>query len=354
MPLTSETHVVADHRAVQDLFTQRGWGDGFPVVPPTPALVESFVVACGLAPDTVLGSIPEQGRDVTVEKLAVNAVAAGCREEYMSVLVATVRALTRPEFNLHSTTVSGATAPLLVIGGPVVDQLSVNSSYSVFGPGHHANATIGRAVRLLLQNVCGGIPGVLDRATFGHPGKFSYCIGESTTADPWASPLHADRGADPDDSAVTVLAGEAPINARNDWASTPGPILATIADAMLPSHYTGGCFLVVLGPLHARVLAGAGLSRADVRAELFARARRSVAELRRAGRVPDGDPRGDDEVVPAVRGPQDILLTVAGGDLYGYSAVVPPWIGGHDSQPVTEALTPDEAGRCQVPQKETS
>lgn len=338
--LTTARIEVADEEAAQDLFTRRGWGDGLPVVVPTPARVGRFVEASGLAPGDVVGVLPEQGRELTVEKVAVNAVAAGCREEYMSVLLAAVRALTREEFCLHSTTVSGATAPLLVLSGPVVEQINVNTSYSVFGPGHRANATIGRAVRLILQNLCGGIPGVMDKATFGHPGKFSYCIGESRDANPW-TPLHADRGLPADVSAVTVFAGEAPVNARNDWSHEPGPVLATIADAMLPSHYTGGCVVVVLGPLHAAIMARAGMSKADVRSALFGLARRSVADLKRAGRLPGPIAAGDeDEMRPVVRRSEDVLVTVAGGDLYGYSAVIPYWIGGHDSVPVTEPLDP--------------
>ncbi|SHL06075.1 hypothetical protein SAMN05443637_11736 [Pseudonocardia thermophila] len=337
--LTSARYEVADEQAVQDLFVRTGWGDGLPVVAPTPERVERFVAASGRAPDEVVGVLPEQARELTVEKIAVNAVAAGCREEYMSVLLAAVRALTREEFCLHSTTVSGATAPLLVLSGPIVEQINVNTSYSVFGPGHVANATIGRAVRLILQNLCGGVPGLYDKATFGHPGKFSYCIGESRTANPW-EPLHADRGVPADESAVTVFAGEAPINARNDWSHEPGPVLATIADAMLVSHYTGGCVLVVLGPLHAAIMARAGMRRADVQAELFRRAHRSVADLVRAGRLPPDTPAPAEERRGVVRRPEDVLVTVAGGDLYGYSAVIPYWIGGHDSTPVTEPLHP--------------
>ncbi|TDV56421.1 hypothetical protein [Actinophytocola oryzae] len=350
--LSSAAVPVADEQAVQDLFTQRGWGDGLPVVPPTPDRVAAFVEASGIAPDTVIGTLPEQGRELTCEKIAVNAVAAGCREEYMSVLVAIVRALTNPSFCLHSTTISGATTPLVIVSGSVVNQIALNSGYSVFGPGHQANATIGRAVRLILQNLCGGIPGVIDKSTFGHPGKYSYCIGENAAANPWP-PIHADRGVAADDSAVTVFAGEAPIYARNDWSSEPGPILATIADAMLPSHYAGGCFVVAIGPLHAAILSGAGYDRAAVQAELFQRARRSVASMKVAGRMPgEVEPGDDDEFRTVVNRPEDILITVAGGDLYGYSAVIPYWIGGSDSQPVTEALTPAEAERCQIPSEE--
>jgi hypothetical protein len=348
MPLLSKTHQVRDFAAAQELFIQNGWSDGLPVVPPTPELVEAFVEASGRDPGEAVGELPEQARVVTVEKVAVNAVMAGCRPEYMSVLLAAVRALTDEAFNLHSTTVSGATAPLLIISGPVVARLGLNTSFSVFGPGHHANATIGRALRLVLQNVCGGVPGVIDKATMGHPGKYSYCIGESAERNPWA-PLHADRGVPAEDSAVTVFAGEAPIAARNDWSSEPGPILATIADAMLPTHYTGGSFVVVLGPLHAAALTRAGMDKAAVRESLHALARRSVADLKRAGRLPGPIAAGDEAdsrtVVPT---PDDIVVTVAGGHLYGYSAVVPPWVGGHESAPVTVGLPPEDVAACQI------
>ncbi len=348
MTLSSARIELSDDTAVAEFFLQHGWTDGLPIVAPTPQLVSAFVSAVGLEPAEVLGQIPEQNRSITVEKLAVNAVMAGCRPEYMSLLVATVRALTRTPFNLHSTTVSGATAPLLIVSGPVVTRVGLNSGFSVFGPGHHANATIGRAVRLLLQNVCGGLPGLIDKSTLGHPGKFSYCIAESQLHNPWA-PAHSDRGVAAAGSAVTVFSGEAPIFARNDWAEAPEPILATIADAMLPSHFTGGGVVVVLGPLHAAAMARSGMSKADVRQSLFQRARRSLSDLRSAGRV-SGEPQADDDttyrtVVPAA---DDILVVVAGGHLYGYSAVVPSWIGGHESLAVTEGLGEEELARCVI------
>jgi hypothetical protein len=161
-------------------------------------------------------------------------------------------------------------------------------------------------------------------------------------------------------SAGTVSAGAAPYNARTAWASEPGPILATIADAMLPCHYTGGSFVVVIGPRHAAILQRAGMGKADVREELFRLARRSVGTLRRAGRLPDAPKPDDlmaddeDEMRTVVRRPEDILLTIAGGDLYGYSAVVPYWVGGHESMPVTEALSAQETERCRIPNRRTS
>ncbi len=348
MTLSSERFELVDNEAVGEFFLQQGWTDGLPIVAPTPERVSAFVAAAGREPSDVLGGIPEQNRSITVEKLAVNAVMAGCRVEYMSLLVATVRALARTPFNLHSTTVSGATAPLLIVSGWVVTKLGLNSGFSVFGPGHHANATIGRAVRLLLQNVCGGLPGLIDKSTFGHPGKFSYCIAESQRHNPWA-PAHAERGVPADGSAVTVFAGEAPIFARNDWAEAPEPILATIADAMLPSHFTGGGVVVVLGPLHAAAMARAGMSKADVRQGLFDLARRSLSDLRGAGRI-HGEPQADEDVTfrTVVPSADDIFVVVAGGHLYGYSAVVPSWVGGHESVAVTEELDHDEAARCVI------
>jgi hypothetical protein len=161
--------------------------------------------------------------------------------------------------------------------------------------------------------------------------------------------MHVDRGVDAASSGVTVFAGEGPINARNDWADEPGPVLATIADAMKVSHFTGGSFTIVVGPLHARILARAGLTRADVRAELCSRSVRSVDDLERAGRRPGPPVPGfSDDERPAVREPDDLVVLVAGGTLYGYSAVVPYWVGGPESRPVTLGLTADESARCSI------
>jgi hypothetical protein len=339
---------VADATAAQDLFQVNGWSDGLPVVPPTPELVEQFLATSELDPGEVVVDLREQSRTITVEQIAVNTVAAGCRPEYLPVVVTALRAMNSEQYNLHSTTVSGATAPLVMISGAAVELLGMNAGFSVFGSGHVANATIGRAVRLVCQNLCGGSPGTIDKATMGHPGKYSYCIGESPTRNPW-TPFHTDRGLPAEASAVTVFAGEAPIFARNDWSSEPGPVLATIADAMKVSHFTGGSFVVVLGPLHAGVMARAGMDRDAVRAALSELSARSVADLKRAGRVRGDVEPGDEDVHrTSVERPEDIVLLVAGGHLYGYSAVVPPWIGGHESKPVTVELGRAELNACRI------
>jgi hypothetical protein len=348
LTLASSRREVANAEEAQELFQVNGWSDGLPIIPPTVELVEQFIATSGSEPDEVVINLREQSRTVTVEQIAINSVAAGCRPEYLPVVITALRAMNEEPYNLHSTTVSGATSPLVMASGSAVDLLGINAGYSVFGSGHVANATIGRAVRMVCQNLCGGSPGIVDKATMGHSGKFSYCIGESTLRNPW-SPFHTDRGLGPDASAVTVFAGEAPIFARNDWSSEPGPILATIADAMKVSHFTGGGFVVVLGPLHAAIMAGAGMDRDAVRTVLFELSARSEAELKRAGRAKGEVLPGDEDVYrTAVTTPEDIVLLVAGGHLYGYSAVVPPWVGGHESKPVTRELGSAEMNACRI------
>lgn len=335
--LTARSHEVGSISEVQELFVTRGWTDGLPITPPTPELVNRLVAAAGLAPGHEVVAVPQLSRHLTVEMLAINAAMAGCGPRHFPVVIAALRAMGREEFNLHTVTVSGAATPLLVIGGPAVRALDVNAGFSVFGSGHVANATIGRAIRLVQQNLCGGESGVEDKATMGHPGKYAYCIGESADDNPW-DPLHVDRGAIAD-SGVTVFAGEAPLMARNDWASDPEPILSTIADVMRVGHFTGGPTLVVLGPLHAQAAARAGWSRRDVCRFLHEHTRRSMADLQRAGRMPGPTaPENEDRFLNVSSRPEDILITVAGGHLYGYSAIVPHWVGGPESMPVAEPL----------------
>lgn len=337
-PVTSTEYELESSAEAQALFMGRGWTDGLPIVPPTRERVAAFVAATGLASDHVVATLAEQAVDLVLEKVAVNAVMAGCLPEYAGVVLTVVQAMSEEPFNLHTTTVSGATAPLVIVSGPVVSSLGFNSSFSVFGPGHRANATIGRAIRLILQNLCGGVPGITDKTTMGHSGKYTYCIAESQDRNPWG-PVHQDRGVPAEDSAVTVFSGEAPIFARNDWSSDPASILATIADAMLVGHFTGGCYAVVLGPQHAAAIARRGWTKDDVRGFLAQRARRSLADLKRAGRMPGDLEAGDDGVYRAVlEQPDHLLIAVAGGHLYGYSAVIPPWVGGPESMPVTRRI----------------
>ncbi len=181
--LTSRRIELDDPAEAMEFFYQQGWTDGLPVVPPTPKRVEEFLEYAGNLPGDILGMIPARNRVITAEKVAINAVMAGCLPNYMPVIVAAIEAMCQEEFNLHGiSATTGGTAPLLIVNGPAVQQLNINYGVNCFGPGVRANATIGRAIRLILMNVGGSIPGVLDKSCLGHPGKYSYCIAEDEEA----------------------------------------------------------------------------------------------------------------------------------------------------------------------------
>jgi hypothetical protein len=185
-------------------YYMRGWTDGLPIIPPTEARVQRMLDGTRRDPQTLLGRIPPRWGDVTVEKVAINALMAGCLPDYMPVLLTAVEAMLEPEFNLYGIqATTHPVAPLLILNGPVVRDLDVNNSYNAYGPGWRSNATMGRAIRLLLLNVGGGLPGQGDRSTQGSPAKFSYCIAENEARNPW-TPLHVDRGFASTVSTVTV------------------------------------------------------------------------------------------------------------------------------------------------------
>jgi len=339
--MTPTTEVRDALEAIEEYF-RRGWTDGLPVVPPTEPSIRAMLEAAGLAPDAVIGEVPARRRRLTAEKVAINAVMAGCLPGYMPVLVAAVEALCDPAFSVHGPAASTSGMGLLtIVHGPIARELGINAGENLFGPGHRANATLGRALRLLLLNGLGAIPGKLDRSVFGHPGKYTYTIAELEEKSPWP-PLHAERGLGRETSAVTVFACEAPHQVFNGTARTPEAVLGTVADVMAAGGRLavgGQEFCVLLGPLHAEVTAGAGWSKADARRFLAERAVRTAADLKRIGRLPDPVEPGDAERIhAAVERPEDILLLVAGGDAGSYSVVMPGWAGREHSQAVTRPV----------------
>ena len=191
------------------------------MVPPTEAAVRAMLEAVGLAPDAQVAFITNRQVAVTAEKVAINAVMAGCLPEYMPVVVAAVEGLAEPQWGYHGpATSTGGAAVLMIVNGPIARRLGMNCEDNLFGPGWRANATIGRAVRLVMRNVIGTLPGLLDRGTLGHPGKYTYVIAENEAESPW-TPLHVERGFRADQSAVTVMSAEAPRQFYNQLSSTP-------------------------------------------------------------------------------------------------------------------------------------
>ena len=330
-----------DPLAAIEFCYRQGWTDGLPVMPPTEERVAAFIGALGRERDDVLGAVPERRRQVTVEQVAANAVMAGCLPEYAPVVAAAVEAMLQPPFNLVGPSASlGGAAILVIVSGPVVEELGINCRNNLFGPGNRANATIGRAVRLVLMNTCGAIPGLFDRTTLGHPGKYTYCIGENTRDSPWL-PLHAERGFAPEANAVTVFAGEGPRQVRNSLSHTPEGILTTITDVMSSlgtslatsgsvgasaSGTRQGEVVIVMAGEHMRTIARHSWSKADMRRYLAEHARRTVADLKRGGGLPgDPEPGDDQKYVATVAQADDIMIVTAGGDEGAMSAVLPSW-----------------------------
>jgi hypothetical protein len=330
-PLRSAAYEVADSYEANELFQRNGWTDGLPIVPPTEELVRRFLGAAALDAGDVIGVEPVRRRRITAEKTAIAAVMAGCLPEYMPVVKALVRAVCEPAYGLHGCTAStGGSAPFVVVNGPVRREIGLNATHNVLANGSRANATIGRALRLLIINVLGGIPGRLDRSTLGHPGKFTFCVAEDEEDSPWA-PLAAERGAPAGASAVTVLAAESPHQVMNEWTSDPREILDTYAAAiranMLTYSIWAGNYALVIAKQQRDTITAAGWRKADIREYVFQTARVRRGEWRTVGKSAVAARKDEDSVYTALRSPDDLLIVAAGGPAGGFGVVVPPWYG---------------------------
>ncbi|MGH7277924.1 MAG: hypothetical protein ACREJG_04480 [Candidatus Rokuibacteriota bacterium] len=339
--LVSQRHRVDDLAAAMELCFEKGWTDGLPVVPPTEPLVHAMLDAAKLEPKKEIAYIAHRAVSVTAEKVAVNAVLAGCRPEYMAVVVAAVEAIGDPTWSYHGPGTSTAGAGvLMVVNGPIARELHINAGDNLFGPGWRANATIGRAVRLVMRNVCGSRPGTLDRGTLGHPGKLSYVIAENEVESPW-TPLHVERGLRPEQSAVTVMAAEAPHQVYNQLSNTAEGVLTTLADDMRISGNVMGQaqYMVVLAGEHMRTIAGGGWGKPEIRRFLFEHTKNSHAHLKKTQRMSGEIKPGDETLLrPLVESADDILVVAAGGRAGAFSAYIPGWGSKRASQSVTKEI----------------
>ena len=345
MTVSSQDELEAVNRGFHEL----GYTDGLPIIPPTERRVAAMAAASGRAGDDSIGRIPPSWGDATVARVAANAVMAGCEPAHMRVVLAALRATLDSRFNLHGVQcTTHVTTPLVVVNGPAARELGVNGAANCFGQGWVANATIGRAVRLALVNIGGARPGEIDRATFGHPGKYTYCIAENEAESPWPPFSVESGGLAEGQSAVTVFAAEAPHNVNNheyDPYRLLDAIARTIATPGANNFYVMGDYVVVLGVDHARILASAGWRRSHVQAYLFEKARLPVAILRHGGMYTSRVERNlwprwveresDLSLVPPVRQSQDLKIFVAGG-AGPHSVVIPGW----GTRAVTVAVEP--------------
>lgn len=282
-----EDFAVSNDEELWHAFEDRSWGDGLPVIPPTPSRVERAVEASGRSPDELLGIIPVRQGEATVEVVAANAVMAGCRPEYMPVVIAAVEALTSPQFNLKALqATTHPVAALVMVNGPIRNLVGMNSGAGAFGPGNRANASIGRAIRLCLLNIGGARPGQGDFATQGTPAKYTFCFAENEERNPWGSLAQA-RGFDPETSTVTVAAAEGPHNINEHVGETAPYILENIASTMAnigannPHTMHLPELWLFLCPEHADVINEGGFDRTSVQRFLYEHARIPLGRLRR-------------------------------------------------------------------------
>ncbi len=313
-----------------EFYYVQGWSDGLPLVPPTEESVHAMLVAGGLHADDILGTIDERNAILPAEKVAINAVMAGCLPAYFPVVLAAVRALCHPDFHYHNpATSTGGSGLVLIVNGPIGPQLGINATHNVLGPGVRANATIGRALRLVMLNVLNTRPGGLDKATLGTPAKYTCCFAENEVDHLW-TPLHVTRGFRPEDSTVTVYASNTLMGVYNQLASTPEPLLLELADAVCnlatPNTYGFNETLIVLAGEHTEILRRSGWSRRQVQEFVIAHARRTVADFKCAARLPGAiEPDDETQWRYVMQDPNDLLLVCAGAQGGSWSACLPGW-----------------------------
>jgi len=326
-----------------EMYYRRGWTDGLPVIPPSQKTVNAALAAVDLRADDVVGEIPARNLKLTADKIAINAVLAGCLPEYMPVVLAAVKGICHPDFGYHGpATSTGGAAIAVIVNGPIVRRLGINAADNAFGPGFRPNATIGRALRLLMMNTLDTRPGRLDRSTLGNPAKYSLCFGEDEEKSPW-EPLHVEKGFKPHESTATVFATEGPHQIYNHLSNDPQTLCITMADSMAnlgSMNITGQQnIVVVFAGEHQEVFRRSGWSKAQVKQCLFDHAQRSIAEIKRAGRMPGFVSQKDEsELWPVVRTPDDILVVSAGARAGAFSACLPGWGGYKMTRAITTAV----------------
>jgi hypothetical protein len=303
--------------AVNAFFEEKGWTDGLPIIPPTEERVGQMLAAVKRNRQDVIGVVPPRWAPATVEKIAINAVMAGCLPQYMPVLIAASEALADPRLNLYALqATTGGPAIMLIVNGPIRKQLNINGGSNALGEGWRANATIGRCIRLIQRNIGGSYPGTTCKATLGWPGKYSLCIAENEEASPW-EPLHVERGFAADTSTVTAISADSCVRASDLDSTKAEGVLINFAQKM--DGPSGPEAIMVICPEHAKIIAGDGFSKQNVKKFMWDRAAYRMKDVpdetfhQRVKRRPDLKLTRE-STIPVTDTPDDILIVVAGGD----------------------------------------
>jgi hypothetical protein len=335
---------LADLEDEHEAMYERGWSDGLPLVPPTEPRVLRMLEGTSRAPEDVVAVVPPNLEEITVEKVAINAVMAGCRPEYLPVVIAAVEAACNSTFNMHGVLATTMpVGPVIIVNGPIRQTIGMNSAGNVLGQGNRANITIGRALQLVVRNVGGGKPQGVDRAAHGNPGKLSFCFAEDEEGSPW-EPLATWRGAPPGADAVTIFAGEGPRCVVDQQSREPESLASSFAACLRTVHHPklplGFDVILVVGPEHARVFREGGWDRARLLEELLARLQLPGSEIvRGAGGIAEGVAESFRDATLPKFGPRGILVVHAGGQAGLFSAIIAGWANGATgSEPVTREI----------------
>ena len=323
-----------------EFFLEKQWSDGFPVVTPTEARLQAMLKGTRRDPDELIGKVPPAMEAATVRTVAIHALMAGCKPEYLPVVLGGIALMLREEFNLNGVqgTMHGV-APLMIVNGPYAQKIGLHGGNGCFGPSFRANATIGRAIRLMMLNLGGGIAGVASATIFATPMRYTACITENTERSPWHT-LAVSKGYADTHNVITCAMVESPRLCFDDVSQEPQRLLTGIADSMVAmgswNMHAQSDMVVAMGPQHASICAQAGMSRVEVHGKLCQLAGRKVRDLKNGGnwrreralgfpiRV---DPDDDECFIPAIKDPRDLQLIVAGG--WGpCTAICHGWSGG--------------------------
>ncbi len=335
----------ADDDAMEVCF-ERGWTDGLPVTPPTDERVLRMLSGTRRAPGEAVGRIPPYLAECTVEKVAVNAVLAGCKPEYMPVLLAALEAALEPVFTLHGVLATTYfSSPIIIVNGPVARKIGMGSGINALGQGNRANATIGRALNLIVRNVGGGRPGEADRATLGAPSKFTLCFAEDESDPSW-QPLSVARGFAPGASTVTLFQGHGVEAFVDQKTRTPEGLSRSFGMSLVklghPRLVQSARAIVVLSPEHYRIYKEAGWGRKEIERALYEATIRPGREiLAGLDGVGEGVPQQRAEEQVAKFHEDGLMVVRAGGPAGLFSAILPGWLAGRNRlelQPVTKEV----------------
>ena len=336
---------LAESEDIMEACFERGWSDGLPLVPPTPLRVTRMLSSTDRSADEIVGSVPPDNRPCTIEKIAINAVMAGCKPDYLQVVIAALKAALKDEFCMHGLLCTTYfSTPVMIVNGPITKQIGMNSGVNALGQGNRANATIGRALQLIVRNVGGGIPGGIDRATLGNPGKYTFCFCEDESDAEWPS-LSMDRGYTREDSVVNLFAGSGVQPFVDQQSRQPESLVKNLANSLRSVANTRSFgmadAIIVISPEHRRVLREGGWTKPNLKQALYDELKTPGADIIRGkDGIAEGMPEKFKDILLNKFRDDGLHIVGAGGKAGMFSAIISGWLasGEKGSQLVSQQI----------------